>query len=122
VKGHGGLAPGVADAVDVGRAEGERLAGGDRARRGRAPEHEPLLADLAGGDGDGPGRQVVVVVAGVVVVHPADQPDGDALVAVQLGVGARVGPVLDQVRPLLGPGSKGRGRAARAPPAKGPAY
>ena len=42
---------------------------------------------------DRAGREVVVVVAGVVVVHPADQPDRDVLVAVELDVGARVGAV-----------------------------
>ena len=81
-----------------------------RARpRGRAAPRAPRRRDRHGA-----GRQVVVVVAGVVVVHPADQPDRDVLVTMQLGVRARVGPVLDQVRPPLRLARRGRARAARA--------
>jgi hypothetical protein len=36
-----------------------------------------------------------------VIVHPADEPHGDVVVAVQLDVGARVGAVADQVTPGL---------------------
>ena len=44
----------------------------------------------------------MVVEAGVVVVHPADQPDGDVVVAQQLLVDARARIVGDEVTPQLG--------------------
>ncbi len=71
---------------------------GDRGIDGPA-EHEPLLADAAGDDGNRAGREVVVVEAGVVVVRPADQPDVEVLVAQQLLVGALERIVLDVLRP-----------------------
>src|SRR6185312_9624126 len=45
---------------------------------------------------------VVVVEAGVLLVHPADQPRRHVVVAHQLRVAARGAVVLDQVRPQLG--------------------
>src|SRR3954466_9564162 len=45
----------------------------------------------------------MVVKARVVVVHPADQPDLDMLIAEQLLVDPGLGVVLDQVLPDLGP-------------------
>jgi len=48
----------------------------------------------------------VIVKAGVVVVHPADQPDRDVLVAAQLLVRARRRVVVDEVAPPIGPGGQ----------------
>jgi hypothetical protein len=94
----------VGDAVDVGRAEGERLAGLGDALGRLAADDQALLPHGAGGNADRARGEVVVVEAGVVVVHPADQPDGDVLVTVQLDVGAGVGAVGDEVLPRLGAG------------------
>ena len=44
----------------------------------------------------------MVVEAGVVIVHPADQPGGHVLVAEQLLVGALAGVVTDVLDPQLG--------------------
>ena len=49
-----------------------------------------------------PAETVVVVEAGVVVLHPADEPHGDVLVAQQLLVGPLVRVVADEVAPALG--------------------
>ncbi len=45
----------------------------------------------------------MIVKARVVVVHPADEPDGDVLVAQQLLVRPHRGVVVDEVLPRLGP-------------------
>src|SRR5436190_5488320 len=69
VDGHRGLGAGVEDAVDVAGPEVEGGAGGGETRDrrlGRAAEDQALLADAAGDDGDGAGREVMVVKAGVV--------------------------------------------------------
>ena len=78
------------------------LAGAEHARGRRRAEHEPVLAHAALDDGDSAGGDVVVVEARVVVVHPADQPRGDVVVAQELGVGPRGAVVLDEVAPALG--------------------
>ena len=51
---------------------------------------EVVLPERALADADGSARPVVVVVAGVLSMGPADQPDVDARVAVQLVVDALV--------------------------------
>ena len=79
----------------------------DDARGRRRAEHEPVLADAARDDGHRAGGDVVVVEAGVLLVHPADQPGGDVVVAQQLRVAARRAVVLDEVRPQLRAGSRG---------------
>ena len=71
------------------------------ARDRRTAQREPVLGHGAGDDGDRAAGQVVVVKAGVVVVHPADQPDRDVVVAVQLLVVALLARVADEVRPAL---------------------
>ena len=48
----------------------------------------------------------MVVKAGVVVLHPADQPGRHVLVAEQLLIDALVGVVLDQIDPQLGTGGE----------------
>ncbi len=88
-------------AVDVGRAEVERLAAPERARDRRPAECQPILGHLAVHHGDGATGEVVVVKAGVVVVHPADQPDRDVVVAAQLFVVALVRCVAHEVLPHL---------------------
>src|SRR4051812_21658721 len=60
VDGHGGRRSGMADAVDLGRAEPERLTGRERTRDGRAAEHEPFLGDLSADHRHGPRGKVVV--------------------------------------------------------------
>src|SRR4051794_850739 len=62
----------------------------------------PLPAPATGDDRPRACRDVVVVEARVMVVHPADQPHGDVVVAEQELVAALLGVVLDEVRPLLG--------------------
>src|SRR3954453_21234059 len=54
----------------------------------------------------GAGGQVVVVEAGVVIVHPADQPDRKAVVAVQLLVVPALRVVAHAVRPRGGVGGE----------------
>src|SRR5215213_958076 len=101
---HGRLVAGVQHAMDVARAERERGAGAHRPRdwrARRATEREPLLAHGAGDHGDGPGREVVVVEAGVVVLGPADQPHVEMLVAQQLFVRALRGVVVHVRGPAL---------------------
>ena len=66
-------------------------------------DRQTLLADGPADDGDGAGGDVVVVEAGVVLVHPADQPGGQVLVAEQLLVYPLGGVVLDESNPQLGP-------------------
>ena len=94
-----GRVSGMADAVDVGSPEVERLAMHEPARHRRTTEHEPFLGHLAADHGHGAGGQVVIVEAGVVIVHPADQPDRELVVAQQLLVDAALGVVLDEMRP-----------------------
>ena len=62
-------------------------------------EMEPVLSQHAVADGDGARGDVVVVVAGVLLVEPADQPNVDMGVAVELGEVALVGVVADEVFP-----------------------
>ena len=69
----------------------------------RARQRQALLAHGAADDGDGAGGAVVVVKAGVVIVHPADQPCADVRVCDQLLVGALAGVVADALDPELGP-------------------
>jgi hypothetical protein len=68
-----------------------------------AIDRQALLAHGAADDRHGSGGHVVVVKAGVVVVHPADQPRRQVIVAQQLLVDALAGVVLDQMNPQLGP-------------------
>ncbi len=65
----------------------------------RTSECETVLRDLALHDRDRPAGQVVVVEAGVLVVHPTDQPHRDVVVAAQLLVVPLVGRVLHEVLP-----------------------
>ena len=74
---------------------------------GLPPEREPVLLQAPRGHRDRPGRQVVVVEARVVVVHPADEPDGEVGVAQELLVDAPFAVVADVRRPQLGAGGEG---------------
>jgi hypothetical protein len=93
----------VQHAVDVGRREGERVAGPRDETRGPAAEHHPVLAHGARHHAHGTRREVVVVEARVVLVHPADQPDGQMLVAQQRLVAAPFRIVLHEPGPSRGP-------------------
>lgn len=99
----GGIGAGVADAVDVRGGEVEARARAKHAGARGPFDRKALLADGSADDGHGAGGDVVVVEAGVVLVHPADQPGCDVLVAEQLLVDALRGVVLDQMDPQLGP-------------------
>src|SRR4051812_41158230 len=86
-------------AVDVRGAEVEDLARLVDARRRLAAHAQALLQDQPGDDGHRTRRDVVVVEARVVVVHPADQPDAHVLVEDHLLVGPLVRGVSDEVPP-----------------------
>ena len=86
----------MSDALNVNVPPGRHLAA-----HGAAAEHQPVLADRAGDDADRALGEVVVVEARVVVVHPADEPDLDLVVAAQQLVAALARVVLDQVLPRL---------------------
>ena len=103
VQGDGGVRAGVADAVDVGGGEVEAPAGTEDAVARRPVDRQALLAHGSADDGDGAGGDVVVMEAGVVLVHPADQPGREVIVAEQLLVQALGAVVLDQVDPQLRP-------------------
>ena len=78
----------------------------------RAAEREALLDHRPACDGERAAGDVVVVKARVVVVHPADEPDRDVLVAQELLVRAGVRVVVDEVAPALRPcGEVGHQRA-----------
>src|ERR687886_57784 len=110
-RGFGGV---LAHAVDVGGVEVEHGAGCVAAREGRPAEHEALFEDRAGDDGDGALRDVVVVEAGVVAVHPRDHPDVEVLVAPELLEAAALGVVGDQRPPCRRPaGEVAHDRAER---------
>ena len=100
---HGRAGAAVADAVDVRGGEAERAAGAAAPGRGRAAEQQAVLDHLALRDGHGAGGAVVVVEAGVVVVHPADEPDGEVVVADELLVDALGRVVADERAPEVGP-------------------
>jgi hypothetical protein len=93
----------VTHAVDVRRREAERRARAERPRRRRPAEQQPILDHRALRDAHRAGGAVVVVEARVVVLHPADQPDGEMVVAHELLVDALAGVVADEVAPQLGP-------------------
>src|SRR4051812_47306680 len=98
----GRAATGMADAVDVRGAERECLTGPVGSARGAAPEHEALLAQRPLDDGDGAGRQIVVVEPRVLIVAPADHPDRDVLVAHDLRVAPLVGVGPGELLPQCG--------------------
>jgi hypothetical protein len=103
----------VADTVDRRRREGDPVADAQRVAD-RSPEAQALLAERTRYDGQGAGRAVVVVEAGVVAVRPADQPDAQVLVGVQLDVGAlAVGIDAHVVGPELALGGEVRGDRAQ---------
>ena len=64
-------------------------------------EEQAILAKLAVGDVDGTARRIVVVEARVLLVVPADEPDVEVHVAVELCVDSLVGIVPDEVPPEL---------------------
>ncbi len=98
---HGGIAAAVANAMYVRSREVEGRAGGERPCLWLAADRQALLADVAADDGHGAGRDVVVVKAGVLLVHPADQPRGHVRVAEQLVVDALSRVVPDELDPQL---------------------
>lgn len=78
----------MANAVDVGGVEVEALACMVLPRPLAHPtvllDPEPVFEKHALADAYGSGRAVVIVVAGALSVDPADEPDIEARVAVQL--------------------------------------
>jgi hypothetical protein len=76
----GRILTGVAHAVDVGGGEVKALGGPKNTIARRTVDREALLAHASSHHGDGARGHVVVVKAGVVVVHPADQPRGQMVV------------------------------------------
>src|SRR4051794_32289707 len=109
----GGAVTGVHDAGGVRRGGRERVPPGHRARRLGPTQHETVLPDGSARDGHGAGGEVVVVEPGVVVLHPADEPDLDVLVADELLVGARLWVVMDAPGPQVGPGGHVGGQPAQ---------
>ncbi len=119
----GRIAARVAHTVDVGGGEVKALGGPKNTIARRSVDRQALLAHAPADHGDRARGDVVVVKAGVVVVHPADQPSGQVRVGEQLLVDALGVVVVDaadpQLRPLgeLGdegsaaPGQSGHGRA-----------
>ena len=100
----GRIGAGVAHAMDVRRRRSESCHRRANVALVRRPvDRQTLLAHRAADDRDGARRDVVVVEAGVVVVHPADQPCGQVLVAQQLLIDALAAVVLDQIDPQLRP-------------------
>src|SRR6266566_5537235 len=97
------LAAGMPDAVDVRRGEVEAAARPVLARPLPHPavvvSVEGVLAEHPGTDVDGARGLVVVVIAGVLRVVPADQPDVDARIAVELCEVALVRVVPDERLP-----------------------
>ena len=71
-----------------------------------AAEPQALLDDGALGDDDRSRREVVVVEAGVVAGHPADEPDLDLVVEAQALEDALGRVVADEVAPALGGGGE----------------
>ncbi len=106
---HGRLAVGVAHTVDVRRVEVERPSRLVPVRALADPPVlvavEVILEDRALANDDRSLRTVVVVVAGVLLCRPADQPDVDVRVAIQLHVVTLVGGEAHVVAPeaLLAP-------------------
>src|SRR4051812_49331698 len=96
----------MTDAMDVGRAEAERRTRLIRPGNRRTAECEPILGDRPRDDGDGAAGEIVVVEAGVVLVHPADQPDRDLVVALQLDVDPLLARVPDETLPAPGVGGE----------------
>src|ERR1700730_688986 len=79
------------------------LTGCEKSATRLAVECEALLAHLSADHRDGTGGRVMVVTAGVVSVHPADQPRAQVIVEEQLLVAAPCPVVSDQVDPELRP-------------------
>ena len=97
-----GIGAGVAHPVDVRGGEVKARRRPEDAVDGGPSIAQALLAHRAAQDRDRASGDVVVVEAGVVIVHPADQPGGQVLVAEQLLIDALRGVVLDEVDPQLG--------------------
>lgn len=93
----------MADPVDVGGAELEDPAGTEHRGRGGVEQAQALLDDLALEHRDRSGGAVVVVEAGVVAGHPADEPHGHVLVGDEAVERAPVRVVADVGAPELGP-------------------
>ncbi len=102
VEGDRGIGTGVAYAVDVGCGEVKRLVHRICPLARWAADRETLLANRSAEDGHRACGAVVIVKSGVVIVHPADQPHGQVIVAEQLPVHPLAGVVLDVVDPQLG--------------------
>jgi hypothetical protein len=82
-------------------AKWNRLAGGERATARLAADRQALLAHAPADNSNSASGDVVVVEAGVVILHPADQPRGEMLVAAELLVDALAGLMTDGVDPQL---------------------
>ena len=75
----------------------------DQGLDGLVVDREVVLEQRAADHGNGSGRDVVVVEAGVVLRGPAQQPDVDVGVAVQRDVDTVVVVEREMVPPQLGP-------------------
>ena len=98
----------VGHAVDVDRREVEDVAGHVATELGRGAQAQALLHHGALGDDDRPRREVVVMEAGVVAGHPADEPDLELIVEAQALEDALGGVVADQMGPRLRIGGQTR--------------
>src|SRR3954470_3074744 len=106
----------MAHAVDVRAVEHEAVTG--RALTARVPEPVPREDEAVFGqrplaDIDAAGGEIVVVVAGLLIVEPADEPHVDMRVAVELRVVPLAGIVPDLVAPearLAAHGRRERGQ------------
>jgi hypothetical protein len=75
---------GLVHAVDVRGVELEALARAVPAPPRRRADDQPVLHQLALHDRDGAAGDIVVVAAGVVAVHPGDDPQVNVVVAPEL--------------------------------------
>ena len=94
------------DAMDVHRGEVEHVAGDVAPDLRLSAQAQALLDDRPLRDDHGARGEIVVMEAGVVPGHPADQPDLDLVVDAQAREDALLGVVADQVLPGLRVGGK----------------
>ena len=97
--------------MDRGRRNSEGLARTELLTPRRRPQQKPVLAHAAGDNGHRGGRVVVIVIAGVLVLAPADDPGVHVLLIPDLLVYALVAGVADEMRPPLGGPRQRRGES-----------
>ena len=101
---YGGRPSGVTDAVDVVGREVESLAWSGSPLHGRSVQSQPLLHHLSLHHRHRAARNVVIVEARVVSLHPADHPGRHLVVVAKQLECALSGVVVHQVLPQLGAG------------------